>query len=230
MSGTVSYELDGPVAIVTMDDGKVNALSPAMLVELDRAFARAESDGAVVVLSGRPGVFSAGFDLGVLRGGGPDGWSMLGAGFALAERMLSFPTPIVLACPGHAIAMGVFLVLCADYRIAADGPFKLTANEVAIGMTLPRAAIEICRQRLTPAAFNRAVLLAEPFSPHEAMSAGFVDRVVAADDLAATARSVAEQLATLDLAAHAASKARLRLSALQALRRAIEEDGLDTTG
>lgn len=229
MPTLVSYELDGGVATVTMDDGKVNVLSPSMLAEIDAALGKAESDGAIVVLSGRPGIFSAGFDLAVLRGGGPDAVSMLGAGFALAERMLSFPTPIVLACPGHAIAMGFFLLLSADYRIAADGAFKITANEVAIGMTLPRAALEICRQRLTPAAFNRAVLLAEPFDPQAAASLGIVDRVVSADEVASTARQVAEQLTGLDMVAHAGSKERARAEGLRYLRQAIIDDGLAST-
>ena len=90
---------------------------------------------------------------------------MLRAGFELAERMLSFPMPVVIACTGHAVAMGVFLVLSGDYRIGVAGRYKITANEVAIGLTLPRAAIEICRQRLTPAHFSRATVLAEVFPP-----------------------------------------------------------------
>ena len=89
---------------------------------------------------------------------------MLEAGFALAQRILSFPTPVVIAVPGHAIAMGVFLVLCGDYRVGADGPYRITANEVAIGLTMPRAAVEICRQRLAPAHFTRAVGLAEVYA------------------------------------------------------------------
>ena len=150
-----------------MDDGKVNALSLAMLTELGAALDRAAADRAVVVLTGREGVLSAGFDLPVLRAGGTAAARLLHAGFELAQRLLAFPTPVLVACPGHAVAMGVFLVLSGDYRIGASGPYKLTANEVAIGMTMPLAAVEICRQRLTPACFNRAVVLAEVFKPEE---------------------------------------------------------------
>src|SRR5438128_1579098 len=98
MADLVSYSLNGPVATVAMDDGKVNALSNEMLGQLSTALDRAEEDGAVVVLSGRPGVFSAGFDLGVLQGGGPEALSMLRAGFELAARLLAFPRPVVIAC------------------------------------------------------------------------------------------------------------------------------------
>ena len=151
MGALVSYQLDDSVATITMDDGKVNVLSLSMLTELDVAFGRAAADRAVVVLTGREGVFSAGFDLPVLRAGGTEAADLLRAGFDLAARLLAFPTPIVVACSGHAVAMGAFLVLSGDYRIGARGPFKITANEVAIGITMPRAAVEICRQRLTPA-------------------------------------------------------------------------------
>ena len=149
---------------------------------------------------------------------------MLRAGFDLAARLLAFPTPVLVACPGHAIAMGVFLVLSGDYRIGASGPYKLTANEVAIGMTVPQAAVEICRQRLTPACFNRAVLLAEVFSPQDAVAAGFLDRVVAPAELAAAAAETAAGLAGLDLDAHAATKLRARRLAGTALREAIDSD------
>jgi len=180
MGTLVSYQLEGSIATITMDDGKVNALSVQMLTELGAALDRATADRAVVVLTGRDGLFSAGFDLAVLRGGGSDASGMLRAGFELAERLLSFPTPVLIACTGHAVAMGVFLLLSGDYRVGAAGPYKITANEVAIGLTMPRAAVEICRQRLTPAHFNRAVVLAEVFSPDDAVAAGFLDRVVPA--------------------------------------------------
>jgi enoyl-CoA hydratase len=206
----VNYHLDDVVATITMDDGKVNALSPAMQAELNKALDQAEADGAVVVLSGRDGVFSAGFDLGVMRGGGDEAVSMVRGGFDLAHRLLSFPTPVVVACTGHAIAMGVFLLLSGDYRVGADGPYKLVANEVAIGMTLPRAAIEILRQRVAPAHFNRAAILAEIYTPSNGVEAGFLDRVVEPSQVLAVSREMALAFSKLDIAAHAATKRRLR--------------------
>ena len=224
MGTLVSYQLEDRIAIITMDDGKVNALSLPMLAELNGALDRAADDGAIVVLSGRDGVFSAGFNLPVLRAGGPDALAMLRAGFDLAERLLAFPMPVTVACTGHAIAMGVFLLLSGDYRIGADGPYKITANEVAIGLTMPRAAVEICRQRLTPAHFNRAVVLAEVYAPADAMAAGFLDRVEAPSAVRETAKATAVQMATLDLEAHTATKMRARAQTLAAVRAAIEAD------
>jgi hypothetical protein len=106
MSTLVSYETDGTTATVTMDDGKVNVLSLAMARELNAALDRAAAERQVVLLTGREGVFSAVFDLAVLGEGGHGAMEMVRAGFELAERVLSFPLPVVMACPGHAVAMG----------------------------------------------------------------------------------------------------------------------------
>ena len=232
MGTLVGYRLEGSVAAITMDDGKVNALSLQMINEIDAALDQAAADRAVVLLGGREGVFSAGFDLPVVRAGGPESVAMFRAGFELAERLLGFPLPVVVACTGHAVAMGLFLLLSGDYRLGVAGPYRLTANEVAIGITLPHAAAEVLRQRLAPAYFNRAAILAESFSPDNAVEAGVLDRVVGAGELAAVARGTAEALAALDLAAHAATKLRVRQPALNAIRAGIEADfaGLPVRG
>ena len=224
MAELVSYQLHDSIAVVTLDDGKVNVLSRQMLRDIDVALDRAVADGATVVLTGRPGVFSAGFDLRVLRAGGEEALALLRAGFELAARVLSFPEPVVIACTGHAIAMGAFLLLSGDYRVGAAGPYKITANEVAIGLTMPRPAVEICRQRLAPAHFNRAVVNAEVYPPEAAAVAGFLDRVVGEAQLADAARDVAQQLRALDRHAHAATKLRARGKTLAAVRAAIDLD------
>jgi enoyl-CoA hydratase len=219
MSQLVSYRAAGRVATVTLDDGKVNALSAAMQAEIGAALDRAEADRMAVLLTGRPGIFSAGFDLKVLRAGGDPAQQMVRGGF-----VLSFPAPVVIACPGHAIAMAAFLLLSADYRLGADGPYKITANEVSIGLEIPQAAIEICRQRLSPAALSRAVLLSEVFAPGDAQQAGWLDRVVPAGELAGAAAALAADLAQLDPEAHAASKKRLRGPVVAGIMAALEAD------
>jgi enoyl-CoA hydratase len=224
MSTRVKYELLDSIATITMDDGKANALSGGMLSELNGALDRAKADRAVVLLTGRDGVFSGGFDLRVLSAGGVDASEMLRMGFELSERLLSFPAPVVIACTGHALAMGVFLLLSGDYRVGAGGPYKIGANEVAIGMTMPFFGVEICRQRLAPSHFNRAVINAEIYPPEDAVAAGFLDRVVPPSELAAVARSTAIVLAKLDRDVQAATKLRARDHALKAIRAAIEAD------
>lgn len=225
MSELVSYELDERIATITMDDGKVNAFSIPMLQAVHAAFDRAERDGAVVVLTGRENYFSAGFDLKVFASGDIDRVvEMLKLGATLAERILAFPTPVLAACTGHAIAAGSFLLLAADLRIGVDGPFRIGLNEVTIGLTVPWFAIELARQRLQPADFSRAVINATMHSPLEASSAGFLDRVVGLSELRAASLHEAAELAGLNAAAHAATKLRARGGALAAIRSAIETE------
>ena len=224
MGKLVSYEHSEGISTITMDDGKVNAMSVTMMREINAALDQAEEDGSVVILTGREGIFSAGFDLAVFKQGMEPLREMLRAGARLAERLLSFPFPVVAACNGHGIAMGSFLLMSTDVRIGVDGPFRIGMNEVAIGMTLPYFAVEIARQRLTPAHFNRGAILAEMYSPKEAVDPGFLDRVVAADQLLVTARETAAALSKLDMPAHATTKLRVRGTALEALRQAISSE------
>ncbi|MGN9843903.1 crotonase/enoyl-CoA hydratase family protein [Nonomuraea sp. H19] len=224
MGTLVTYQLKDSVATITMDDGKVNVISLQMITELNAALDRAAADSAVVLLRGREGTFSAGFDLGTLSAGGDEAIEMVRGGFELSARLLSFPTPVVVACTGHAVAMGTFLLVAGDYRVGAAGPYRLAANEVAIGITMPYAAVEILRHRLTPAHFTRAVILAETFAPGDAVTAGFLDRVVEPARVHDVAMETAETLAKLDLRAHAATKLRARRHLLEALRAGIADE------
>jgi len=224
MGTGIDYTLAGGVATITMDDGKVNALSPRMLGELNTALDQAHADGAAVLLTGRSGVFSAGFDLAVLRAGGPDAAAMVRSGFELAARLLDFPAPVLAVCSGHAVAMGVFLLLSADYRIGVAGPFRITANEVAIGLTMPQAAIELCQARLTPAAFWRSVTLAEVYSPEDAVAAGFLDRVTDGAGLGPSVSAVTDWFARLDRRAHIETKLRARRALAESVAAAAREE------
>ena len=152
---------------------------------------------------------------------------MLHTGATLAERVLSFPTPVVIACTGHAFPAGAFLLLSADLRIGVDGPFQIGLNEVRIGLTVPWFAIELARHRLHPAAFDRTVVNATMYRPQEAVAPGFLDRVVPATDLETVSGEAAAELAELDLAAHLATKLRARAQALTALRAAIDAELVD---
>ena len=227
----VRYALTEHVATVTMDDGKANALSPSMLAAVNDGLDRAEKDAAAaVVLAGRPGRFSAGFDLNVLRSGGADAEGMVRGGFELAERLLDFPRPVVVACTGHAMAMGSFLLCASDHRVGAAGDVKIQANEVAIGITMPYAALALMRYRLTPAAFDRAVGLSALFTPEQAVAAGWLDETVEPDAVVPTAESIASSLVVLDAGAHAASKRRARAAVLAEVRRGLESGDTNLTG
>jgi enoyl-CoA hydratase len=224
MQTLVEYRAEASFALLRMDDGKRNALSLPMLSALSQAFDRAESERLPVLLMGRSDVFSAGFDLTVLRAGGGDARAMFMAGFALSRRMLSFPYPVLAACSGHAVAMGLFLLLSADYRLGAAGSYKLLANEVALGLTLPASAVEICRQRLAPAHFQRVTLLSELYAPEGAIAAGILDRVVEPAQLESTAQELASGFAKLNMHAHATTKQRIRAQTLAGLDAAMQAD------
>jgi len=230
MTSPVTCEIAEGIATVTMDDGKVNALSPRMLEDLGAALDRAEAEGAAVVLSGREGVFSGGFDLRVFRDSPDEIVPMLEAGALLAERLLAFPRPVIAACTGNAIAMGAFLLLSTDLRIGVDADARIQINELQIGLTLPRFAVETLRQRLAPAHLQRAPLTAAPYSPREAQAAGFLDEIAAPQELAGTVRQRAAEMAGFDQDAFATSKRRLREPALAAVRAGIEQDARDWQG
>ncbi len=224
MNNLVNYQLEQGIATITLDDGKRNALSPEMIAAINAALDRAEADRAMVILSGRPEVFSAGFDLKVMKRGGLATLRMLGGGFALSARLMAHPYPVVAACNGHALAMGVFLLLSADHVIGTRGPFRIVANEVAIGLTMPRVAVAVLRQRLRPADFQRAVTLSQAYSTEDAVAAGFFDELSDAEGLLALARERAAAFAQLDERAHRESKRRIRRQTIRRIRRSIPLD------
>lgn len=224
MSQSVNYQFDDGISTITMDDGKVNAMSVKMQQAIHAALDSAEKDGGVVVLCGNQKLFSAGFDLKLFQSGGDDLRAMLVGGAELSRRLLSFPTPVVAACTGHAMAMGFFLLLSCDYRVGTDAEAKLTANEVAIGLTLPYFAIEVCKQKLAPTYLARVMHLAEPFYGDAAVSANILDSAVKPEAVISTAHARAQQLTQLNLSAYKATKLRAIGQRLAELDRAIEKD------
>jgi enoyl-CoA hydratase len=224
MSELVTYNLNDGVATVTLANGKVNAISPDVIAGLNRALDQAEQDKAVVILTGQPGILSGGYDLKVMVSSPQAALDLVAAGSTLARRMLAHPYPIIVACPGHAVAKGAFLLLSSDYRIGVDGPFNIGLNEVKIGMTMHQVGIAIARDRLTTPAFQRSVINAEMFNPQGALSAGFLDRVVAAEELLPVANEVAQQLKGLNMGAHKKTKLKVRKLLLETLDAAIETD------
>ena len=223
----VQYTLEGNVAIIRIDDGKRNALAPDVLRSFYAALDRAQSDRAAIIITGRESVFSAGFDLNVMKRGGVKAIRMLRSGYALTARVLAYPHPVIAACNGHSFAMGVFLMLSADYVIGSRGDFRISANEVAIGLTMPRVAAAMLEHRLDPAAFQRAVTLSEEFNPESALDAGFFDELVEPGDLAARAAALADKFQALDARAHTASKRRIRASLIRKIRLSLPLDLFD---
>lgn len=226
-SDFVHYSVNDRIATIRIDDGKRNALSPEILRDIHDAFERAEADRATVILTGRESVFSAGFDLKVMKRGGKSALRMLNAGYTLPAKIMAYPYPVIAACNGHVMAMGVFMMLSADYVIGCRGDFKIAANEVAIGLTMPRIAAAMLRHRLRPSAYQRAVTLSEYFDPDAALNAGFFDDLSDPGELGAHAESCAREFQELDLPAHKATKRRIRSGMIRELRRGARLDMLD---
>jgi enoyl-CoA hydratase len=220
-SDTVQYTLEDSVAVLRMDDGKVNALSHGVLDGLAEGLDRAQKDEAkALVLLGRPGRFTAGFDLSVMQGGGQEAMiALVTKGAELGLRIFESPIPTVLGVTGHAVAMGAVLTCCADERIGAEGNFKIGFNEIQIGMTLPHFLRRLAEERLSKRHLQRATLLAEPYSSAEAVDAGFLDRLVPLEQVAEAAMARARELGErLNPTAFRISKALLRRKCVEELR------------
>lgn len=223
MSVLATYELLDHVAVVTLDDGKANAFSPDMIARVNGLLDKAEDEAKAVVLTGRAGLFSGGFDLRVIRGDDPESARNMSLGGArLMMRLYGLPLPLVIAASGHAIALGAFCLLTADYRIGTVGDFRIGLNETAIGMSLPPFGLMLASERLSKRYLTRAAIAATMFSPDEAKDAGFLDDVVAADELKDAALAAARGFLDLDGSAYAAVKQGLRGESISAVLAGLE--------
>ena len=226
MTSKVKFICEADVAHITMDDGKANVMSLEMLQELDAALDRARAEKAMVLLrSAREGVFSAGFDLKVLATNDAERrLAMVTAGAELALKLMTFPNPTIGVMEGHAYPMGAFLLLACDIRLGAKGNSRIGLNEVVIGISPPRFAIELARSRLHPAWLSRTVTLGEMFEPEDAVVAGFLDRAVPSAEIDAAIDETLSRLKRVNAAFHAQAKLNLRKPAITAMRQAIDAD------
>lgn len=221
MAEVVSYAQDGEVAVLTMDDGKANALAAAMSEGLNAGLDRAAADAKAVVIRGREGVLCGGFDLKVIRGDDESARiRMRDLGYALLQRLYLSPQPIVFACTGHAVAAGALLLCAGDVRIGKTGDFKIGLNETAIGLALPIVGLEIARDRIAPAYLSAAAIMATLYDPEEAAKVGYLDDTAAPEDLDETAMATARRLAALDPDAFAETKRRLRQPTIDRITKA----------
>jgi len=226
-SAAVTTEQRDGVLICHIDDGKANALSKEIIAAIIDVLDDAEHDASVsaVVLHGRPGRFSAGFDLSVMRGDDVSAIADLVCdGGTLVRHMYGAKIPIVAACTGHALAAGALVLLGCDLRIGADVDCKIGLNEVAIAMVLPDWAFTIAVDRLSKRHLQRAVATARLTDAAGAVDVGYLDEVVAADDLLDVAVARAAEFATLDQRAYAGTIRRLRGEVLDLMAYQIDAD------
>lgn len=224
MAKSPSYELRDGVAVITLDDGKANALSPQVIDGIDACLSRAEEEASAVLLAGRPGRFSAGFDLSVMTAGIEPMRSLVIAGAELLLRLYGFPRPVVSACTGHALAMGALLLLASDRRVGARGAFKIGLNEVQIQMPLPAFGVEMARDRLSKRHFTQATTQARIYDPETAVDAGYLDATEPPETLLTVAEGIARELGGLPRAAFAETKRRERQATSERIRATLEGD------
>ncbi len=221
----INIEQQGEIALITMDDGKANAMSSDMIAAVNAALDQAENDAKAVIISGRSGVFCGGFDLKTIRSGDDAAsHAMTLAGARLAMRIYGFPRPIIMAATGHGVALGGFLLLTGDYRVGAAGEYMFGLNEVAIGMTLPPFALMLSQARIEKRYLTQAAISATMFSPEEAIQVGFLDEVVGSGDLLARAMEKAKALADLDGPSFARVKQDIRGASIQMILESLPQE------
>jgi enoyl-CoA hydratase len=214
----VTKEVDG-VSVTTVDDGKVNALSFELMQGIRSALTAASERGQPLVITGRDGCLSAGFDLAVVNSGEADRIAALfGAGAALYGAIVAAPVPVIVSCTGHALAGGALILLSADYRIGRNGTYRLGLNEVRIGLALPNFAVTLATHRLERRYLTAVTMFAEVVPPERAVDMGYLDESV--DDPLARACALAQELATLPRDAFAVTKRRIRRGLQQELEAA----------
>ena len=220
MSATI--EIQNDIALIRMDDGKANAINFEMVAALNETLDKAEAGAKAIVLAGREGRFSGGFDLKAFASLGPEGvYKLLDAGAELLLRLYGGPLPVVAACTGHAIAMGVFILNACDTRVGASGDYKIGANEAVTGMNLPIFAMELARDRLSPQHLTRAMIQGFIYDPAGAVEAGYLDMLSEPDKVEATALAVAGQLAQLPGKAYAWNKKSIRKGTLDRIKASL---------
>ena len=189
---------EGDVSIITLDDGKANVFSSAMSSTINQLLDEVPNDKGALLITGRQGLLSGGFDLKTMTGGeAKDIIEMTVNGFKLLARIYGFSRPVVVASSGHAIALGAFLLCCADYRVGAKGKYLVQANEHRNNMSIPIPILEISKSRISKRHWHRAILNAEAYPIDQSVEAGYLDEVVDEGDLMKRAIEVATDLATL---------------------------------
>ena len=220
------------ITLITLDDNKVNAFNKPLIAGLNEALDQTPNDHGAVVIAGRSGVLSAGFDLKVVASGDPKTTiDLIAAGGRLLGRVFEFPRPVVIACTGHAPALGALLLLTGDYRVGADGDFVIGLNEVRDNLVIPRCFLELAYHRIPPIHRTKTVLHSFMYQPGTARNVGFLDEVVAPEKVIATATEHAKRLSALAHPAYGITKRRERGQAAariyESLKTELTEDVLD---
>ncbi|MDB2492065.1 crotonase/enoyl-CoA hydratase family protein [Gammaproteobacteria bacterium] len=210
------------ISIIKLDDGKANVFSPKMIQDVSECLDKVPTESGALIITGREGMFSAGFDLKIISAGNVQAtMDMSLSGFKLLSRIFSFPRPVLAACSGHGIALGTFLLCCCDYRVGVKGDFMIGANEMRTNMVIPIPILELINHRVSSSHKYRAILGAEMYSIENGIGAGLIDEVVDAENLMETAMLKAKDLATMGHPSYTLTKELLIREPLKKINDAI---------
>lgn len=215
------FAIHDSVTIITLDDSKANAVGHQLIDTVNSGLDRSLNEAQAVLITGRKGVFSAGFDLKEFENGPEATAKLVNRGAEMLLRIFCHPQPVVMACTGHAVAAGAFMLLAADTRIGTAGDFRIGLNETAIGMTLPEFGLQLVAARLSMRHQTAAVIQAQLFAPKMATDVGFLDQVVAEGEVLKEAMQQAVELAKLPQSAYAANKIASRAEYITAIRNSL---------
>ena len=214
-----NLSINNDIAVITFDDGKVNAVGFELIQQFNDALDEAEQNAKAVVLHGGEGKFCGGFDLSVMKADDKaKQHELVSKGAELIVRLYSFPLPVVVAAEGHSIAMGAIMLMAADLRIGKDADTKYGLNETAIGMVLPPFGMELAKARLANTSQTEALLFSRIYQGSEAVKAGFLDAAVPQEQVLATAMGYAEKLKMLPRQSFAESKIQLRKETIEKMK------------
>jgi enoyl-CoA hydratase len=225
-SADVLLEETDSVAIIRIDDGKVNAFTQPLLRSLSDALDIAMAQDKAALVLGSERCLSAGFDLTAMRADADTRRALVVAGLEVALKVFESPIPVVIGCTGHAIAAGTLLLLGADHVVVGDGPVKIGFNETTIGIELSPFVLELARYRILPSAYNQ-ILRGSLYGAEAAQQAGYVDEVVPSEDLLPRSLEATNQMAGLDPLSYRRTKEAMRATTTSALRSALERKRAD---
>lgn len=212
----MKYELlEGDIAKISIDNGKANAISFELAQEFIAHLERAETQSKGVLITGHVGIFSAGFDLKVMASGPQAAIKMVSQGMLLLEKIYSYPHPVVIACEGHAMGMGVFLLLASDYRIGAVGKFVLKLPETAIDLPFNTTLKILAKTHISALHHSRAIIQSQGYSPSQAASIGMLDEAVDADQVQEKALAKLAELCALPSKRYTENKLFVRSKEIQ---------------
>ena len=220
---------EGEISIITLNDGKANVFSPAMIKDVNSCLDNVPTDSGCLIIRGSKGMFSAGFDLKVIGSGDVDAIkSMSKSGFEMLSRILDFPRPVIGACTGHGIALGTFLLCCCDYRIGLKGDFMIGANEMRTNMVIPIPILELIKFRVSQAHKYRAILGGTIYPISEAVEAGLIDEVVDEESFEDKLSEKAQDLATMGHPSYSLTKELFIGEVSKKIKNALEEATIET--